>query len=125
MSQPKLGDKVLWYPQGDRNNGGNVALVVAVGSDAVMLAAFVPGSSSIKATDWIRHIDDPYYKTHKFVLDNHGAWDWLDPMDAQVLEDMSQTETDEEALVDEVPDNSTKSGTLRRTRGRRVKTAGK
>lgn len=107
MKQPNIGKIVYWYNGGDRSNGANPAIVTAVTHNAVRLSVFQPGSSGIRATNWCRHIDDPWNADHKVARDEHGAWDWMDQMDAglegEVWLDESHTEEVEQAVAQNGP----------------------
>lgn len=95
--QPTVGKIVHWFSGADRRNGGNAAIVTAVNQDSVRLAVFQPGSPGIRATSWVRHVDDPWNETHRRVAEEQGGWDWA------CSEDMPQpelvwTETEVEEL---------------------------
>lgn len=88
MKQPKRGQIVQWFEGGNRAHGSAVGIVTEVGPQAIRVNIFHPGSSVVRPTGWIRHIDDEYYKSHQAVAARDGAWDWLeqdkpkDPLDA-------------------------------------------
>jgi hypothetical protein len=87
MKQPKLGQMIYWYSGGDKKNGAVPMLVTAVSQYAVRGAVIQPGATQIVATQWIRHLDDPYYIERPQLKNRDGAWDWADPLDAGLVEE--------------------------------------
>jgi hypothetical protein len=78
MKQPYVGKVVGWFNGGCRANGMNPGIVTAVGNGVIRVNVFQPGNTGCHATNWIRHIDDPWNDSHTVARDSHGAWDWLD-----------------------------------------------
>lgn len=58
MPPVSLGDTVIWYPGTERRDPC-AAVVTAVGSGAISLSLFPPGSRGCMPKEGVRHIDSP------------------------------------------------------------------
>lgn len=103
MNQPSIGKIVKWISCGDRNNGFAPAIVTDVTHNSIRCNVFLPGVNQVRATDWCRHIDDPWNADHKFARDTNGAWDWMDPMDAGLTDEEIVESPTLSELIDQMP----------------------
>ncbi len=67
-----LGDTVFWFPGGSVNEPPEVAVVAAVGHDALALSIFSPYVDRMVLKDGVRHVDDPRAKSVE--LREAGGW---------------------------------------------------
>lgn len=96
MEQPKVGTIVLWYEGGDRAHGAAAAIVTATSINGIRVNAFFAGSTQMRTTAWIRHVDDPYYITHPNVAAQQGAWDWVNPPKSALDKALAELDADVE-----------------------------
>lgn len=111
----RFGDTVAYYGEGDPNQKPEVALVREVCPTGLVLCVFT--SSGPKQRDYVRHVEDPWFKEQdgrEKVMREKGTWDTIENAHARqdeqakaraeaVLRRQQAEEANRAQIIDEEP----------------------
>jgi hypothetical protein len=68
-----VGDTVYWYPDGDKNQEPQPAIVSKIGFDSICVNIVDPATYNFRIRDGVRYIKDPRARSPE--TREAGAWD--------------------------------------------------